>query len=119
MDKLSQIQIELNNTKAELEKAKKEIALLKSILFTESKESINEEVDALALTFKDENEFERAKEHFENDSDFYPFDINDEFRTFSFQVQDQADADSTEFYLTQELEGNTDLQGYFFSTDLL
>ena len=81
------------------------------------KESINEEVDALSLTFKDENEFERAKEHFENDSDFYPFDINDEFRTFSFQVQDQADADSTEFYLTQELEGNTDLQGYFFSTE--
>jgi hypothetical protein len=81
------------------------------------KESINEEVDALSLTFKDENEFERAKEHFENDSDFYPFDINDEFRTFSFQVQDQADADSTEFYLTQELEGNTDLQGYFFSID--
>ncbi len=81
------------------------------------KESINEEVDALSLTFKDKNEFERAKEHFENDSDFYPFDINDEFRTFSFQVQDQADADSTEFYLTQELEGNTDLQGYFFSID--
>jgi hypothetical protein len=44
MDKLSQIQIELNNTKAELEKAKKEIALLKSILFTESKES-EEKID--------------------------------------------------------------------------
>jgi hypothetical protein len=81
------------------------------------KEAYNEETDALALTFKDENEFERAKEHFENDSDFYPFDINDEFRTFYFQVADQADADSTEFYLTQELEGNTDLQGYFFSTE--
>ncbi len=44
MNKLSQIEIELNSTKAELEKAKKEIALLKSILFTESKES-EEKID--------------------------------------------------------------------------
>ncbi len=76
-----------------------------------------EEVDTLALTFKDSNEFERAKEHFESISDFYPSDINDEFRTFHFEVQDQADADSTEHYLTQELEGETDLQGYYFSIE--
>ena len=76
-----------------------------------------EEVDTLALTFKDLNEFERAKEHFESTSDFYPNDINDEFRTFHFEVQDQADADSTEYYLTQELEGETDLQGYYFSVE--
>jgi hypothetical protein len=76
-----------------------------------------EEVDTLALTFKDPNEFERAKEHFESISDFYPSDINDEFRTFHFEVQDQADADSTEYYLTQELEGETDLQGYYFSVE--
>jgi hypothetical protein len=50
MDKLSQIQIELNNTKAELEKAKKEIALLKSILFTESKES-NESEEKIDLNY--------------------------------------------------------------------
>jgi len=83
------------------------------------KKSIKEEsdVESLALTFKDPNEFERAKEHFESNSYFYPFDINDEFKTFYFQVQDQADADSTEFYLTQELEGNTDLQGYYFSME--
>jgi hypothetical protein len=76
-----------------------------------------EEVDTLALTFKDPNEFERAKEHFESTSDFYASDINDEFRTFHFEVQDQADADSTEYYLTQELEGETDLQGYYFSIE--
>jgi hypothetical protein len=76
-----------------------------------------EEVDTLALTFKDPNEFERAKEHFESTSDFYASDINDEFRTFYFEVQDQADADSTEYYLTQELEGETDLQGYYFSIE--
>jgi hypothetical protein len=81
------------------------------------KEEYTEEVDALALTIKDPNEFEKAKQHFESNSDFYPFDINDEFRTFYFQVQDQADADSTEFYLTQELEGDTDLKGYYFSTE--
>jgi hypothetical protein len=81
------------------------------------KEEYTEEVDTLALTIKDPNEFEKAKQHFESNSDFYPFDINDEFRTFYFQVQDQADADSTEFYLTQELEGETDLQGYYFSIE--
>ena len=81
------------------------------------KEEYTEEVDTLALTIKDPNEFEKAKQHFESNSDFYPFDINDEFKTFYFQVQDQADADSTEFYLTQELEGETDLQGYYFSIE--
>jgi len=50
MDKLSEIQIELNSTKAELEKAKKEIALLKSILFTESKES-NESEEKIDLNY--------------------------------------------------------------------
>ena len=73
--------------------------------------------ESLALTFRDKNEFERAKEHFEINSEFHPFDINDEFKTFFFEVEDQADADSTEFYLTQELEGETDLQGYFFSME--
>jgi len=65
--------------------------------------------ESLSLTFRSKDEFERAKEHFESTSDFHPFDINDEFKTFFFEVEDQADADSTEFYLTQELEGETDL----------
>ena len=73
--------------------------------------------ESLALTFRSKDEFERAKEHFASSSDFHPFDINDEFKTFFFEVEDQADADSTEFYLTQELEGETDLQGYFFSME--
>lgn len=73
--------------------------------------------EALALTFRDKNEFERAKKHFESNSDFYPEDVNDEFRSFQFKVEDQADADSTEYYLTQELEGTTDLQGYYFSME--
>lgn len=75
----------------------------------------NDEV--LALTFRSEDEFERAKEHFEINSDFHPFDINDEFKTFFFQVEDQSEADVTEFYLTQELEGETNLKGYFFSME--
>lgn len=93
-------------------------ALQKSIIAKKKvKEAYGEEVESLALTFKDPNEFERAKQHFESNSDFYPFDISDEFKTFYFQVEDQADADSTEFYLNQELEGETDLQGYYFSTE--
>jgi hypothetical protein len=75
----------------------------------------NDEV--LALTFRSKDEFERAKEHFEINSEFYPFDINDEFKTFFFQVEDQSEADVTEFYLTQELEGETNLKGYFFSME--
>ena len=86
-------------------------------LITESLKEYTEEVDTLALTFKDSNEFEKAKEHFESNSDFYPYEINDEFRTFHFEVQDQVDTNNTEFYLNQELEGQTDLQGYYFSTE--
>jgi hypothetical protein len=73
--------------------------------------------ESLALTFRDKNEFERAKEHFEINSEFHPFDINDEFKTFFFEVEDQSEADVTEFYLTQELEGETNLQGYYFSME--
>ena len=59
--------------------------------------------------------FEKAKEHFESeDSAFSPYEINDEFRTFHFEVQGQADADSTENALRQEL---TDLQNFYFSTE--
>lgn len=76
-----------------------------------------EDDEDLTLTFKDENEFERAKEHFETNSEFYPEYISDEFRSFHFKVQDQADADSTEYYLTQELQGTTDLDGYEFALE--
>jgi len=76
-----------------------------------------EEDEDLTLTFRDKNEFERAKEHFESNSEFYPEYISDEFKSFHFKVQDQADADSTEYYLTQELEGTTDLDGYFFALE--
>jgi hypothetical protein len=81
------------------------------------KEYNNGDNESLALTFRSANEFEKAKEHFKSDSSFSPFDINDKFRTFFFEVEDQADADSTEFYLTQELEGETDLSNYFFSME--
>jgi hypothetical protein len=84
---------------------------------TDSLAEYKEEDEDLTLTFKDENEFERAKEHFESNSEFHPEYINDEFKSFHFKVQDQADADSTEYYLTQELEGTTDLDGYFFALE--
>ena len=75
----------------------------------------NDEV--LALTFRDPDEFKRAKEHFEINSEFSPFDINDKFQTFFFEVEDQSEADVTEHYLTQELEGETNLKGYSFSME--
>jgi hypothetical protein len=81
------------------------------------KEYNNNNDESLALTFRDKNEFERAKEHFEINSEFHPFDINDEFKTFFFEVEDQSEADVTEFYLTQELEGETNLYSYFFSME--
>jgi len=83
----------------------------------EIKEDNSRNDESLALTFRSKDEFKRAKEHFASSSDFYPFDINDEFKTFFFKVEDQADADSTEFYLTQELEGETDLSNYYFSME--
>lgn len=73
-------------------------------------------IESLVLIFKDEKQFEKAKEHFENNSGFYPNDINEEFRAFYFSVQDQDDADSTEYYLEQELQ-ETDLTNYYFSSE--
>lgn len=70
-------------------------------------------IESLLLKFSNEEQFEKAKIHFETISDFYPYDINNEFRTFYFSVSDQDDADSTEFYLNQELQ-ETDISGYQF-----
>lgn len=74
----------------------------------------DKQVDSLSLKFKDETNFNKAKKHFAEKSDFNPFDVNDEFRSFEFQVQGQDDADSLEHYIMQELEGDTDLQGFYF-----
>lgn len=76
----------------------------------------NEDIQYLVLRFKDKENFEKAKIHFEDESGFYPEEINNEFKSFSFIVQDSRDADSTEYYLNNELL-ETDLEGYYFESE--
>jgi hypothetical protein len=75
-----------------------------------------ETVDTLNLILKNKQQFKKAKKHFLQDSNFSPDDIDEEFRAISFRVQDQEDADSTEYYIEQELMGQTDIDGYYFES---
>jgi len=68
--------------------------------------------DQLNLVFSRQDVFEKAKDFYENESAFYPSDVNNEFKTFVFDIEN-GEADATEFYLDQELQG-TDLDGYYF-----
>ena len=66
----------------------------------------------LNLVFSRRDVFEKAKDFYENESSFYPAQVNDEFRTFVFDIENN-EADVTEYYLDQELQ-ETDLDGYYF-----
>lgn len=66
----------------------------------------------LNVVFSRKDVFEKAKDFYENESAFYPADVNDEFRTFVFDIEN-GEADVTEYYLNEELEG-TELDGYYF-----
>ena len=66
----------------------------------------------LNVVFSRQDVFEKAKDFYENESAFYPSDVNDEFKTFVFDIEN-GEADATEFYLDQELQ-ETDLDGYYF-----
>lgn len=66
----------------------------------------------LNVVFSRQDVFERAKDFYENESAFYPSDVNDEFRTFVFDIEN-GEADVTEYYMEQELQ-ETDLDGYYF-----
>ena len=68
--------------------------------------------DQLNVVFSRQDVFQKAKDFYENESAFYPSDVNDEFRTFVFDIENGEDA-ITEYYLDQELQG-TDLDGYYF-----
>ena len=75
----------------------------------ESKQNI------LSLVFKNESDFEKAKIFFDEKSAFNPDDINDEFRTFDFNVDDQQEADNLEKLILKELEDNSMGRCYFES----
>jgi hypothetical protein len=68
--------------------------------------------EQLNVVFSRQDVFEKAKYFYENQSSFYPSDINDEFRTFVFDIEN-GEADVTERYLDQELQ-EKGLDGYYF-----
>ena len=68
----------------------------------------------LNLIFSTEYSFEKAKIHFDEVSQFLPSEINDEFRTISFDVADEDDAESTESYIDSELNKTAYIQNYHF-----
>jgi hypothetical protein len=68
----------------------------------------------LNVIFKDQATYLAAEAFFNTTSDFSHAGTNEETMMLSFVVADEADADSLEFYLTQEIQGETALQGYHF-----
>lgn len=58
----------------------------------------------LSVKFSDVDEFNKAKEFFDNTSGFNPDYINNEFMTFDFEVDGQDDMDATENYIDNELQ---------------
>lgn len=70
----------------------------------------------LIVKFKSEDDYERAVEYFENESQFFPESTNDEFRSIYFDCIDQYDADATEVEISNELIRN-DFSNYYFETE--
>jgi hypothetical protein len=68
----------------------------------------------LELKFKTESSFEKAKTHFDEVSNYSPDNINDEFKTFSFEVSDQDEANILESYIESELNKTAYIQNYYF-----
>jgi len=70
----------------------------------------------LLLTFKNKENYIKGIEFFSTESKFFPNDTNDEFRSLYFQIEDGDDADSTEYYIEQELQ-ETEIQDYYFEIE--
>jgi len=73
-------------------------------------------MENLLLTFKSEDNYRKAIKYFSTESALFSNDNNDEFRTLYFAVEDGEDADSTEYYIDQELQ-ETDIRGYYFEIE--
>jgi hypothetical protein len=65
----------------------------------------------LNLFFNSRAEYERAKNFFENKSDFYANEMNDEFRCLTFN--EESNLDALEMAITDELNENN-FNGYWF-----
>lgn len=76
----------------------------------------NNEIN-LIVKFKDDDEYIKASEFFQNNSEFFAEEFNDEFRSISFSCSDQDDADVTEKAIQDELDENGFSNFYFESED--
>jgi hypothetical protein len=66
----------------------------------------------LNLIFSNEYAYERAIEHFDGDSNYYPSDRDDSFRCLIFDVDDEDDADTLEGMIESELNKCAFIYGY-------
>lgn len=68
----------------------------------------------LLLFFHSYAEYTRGKDHFDNVSDYYAEDANDEFRALTFD--EGNDIDALESALTDELD-NLGFTSYYFESE--
>lgn len=70
----------------------------------------------LILTFKNDEEYQKAIHFFNDESDFTPFDFNEEFKSISFHTSNQEDANVTEKYIYEELINNG-FENFYFESE--
>jgi hypothetical protein len=89
--------------------------LVKESLTAQPKPPVKEASEPIQLNvvFNDTEDYIRAKQWFNEESEFYASSEHDEFQTLSFEVADQDDADATERAIDQELQGS-EIQSWRF-----
>lgn len=70
----------------------------------------------LVIIFNDEINYTKGKMFFGTKSSFSIFDINDKMRKIYFSVEDEDDADCTDYYISQELS-STNIENYSFEIE--
>lgn len=84
---------------------------MKYVKTFESYNSIN-----LDLRFNDYDEYMKAVEYFNEESQFFPNDTNSEFKSITFYCTDQNDADITEAEITNDLK-TKGFNNYYFEQE--
>lgn len=74
------------------------------------------EVTELVLKCKTYDDYTKAKKHFKKESEFYPFEYNEEFMSIHFAVDGKSDADITEQQIADEL-AQTDIENYYWESN--
>lgn len=70
----------------------------------------------LVLVIKDDETYNKALNHFEQKSEFYPHKTNDEFNSIYFETEGQNDADITEKSIEMELIDNN-IENFYFEIE--